>query len=113
MAHSIGATIVISALGEKPFGPALRGVFLIGAPFVGKDGWPSEDIEPMSGLGARLPGQLPVYLYHGSEDETAPLAHVGLYARAVPQAVVRRLTGRNQQLNDDMSEVAADIRRLG
>jgi len=38
--------------------------------------------------------------------------HVGLYARAIPQAVVRRLTGRDHQLNNDMSEVATDIRRL-
>jgi len=37
---------------------------------------------------------------------------IGLYARAIPQAVVRRLTGRDHQLNNDMSEVAADIRRL-
>ena len=39
--------------------------------------------------------------------------HVGLYARAIPQAVVRRLNGRDHQLNNDMSEVAAEIRRLG
>jgi predicted alpha/beta hydrolase family esterase len=110
--HSIGATILINALGEEPPDVALRGVFLIAAPFVGKDGWPSEDIEPMSGLGARLPAQVPIYLYHGSEDETAPFEHVSLYARAIPQAVVRRLTGRDHQLNDDMSEVAADIQRL-
>jgi hypothetical protein len=110
--HSIGATILINALGEGPSGPALRGVFLIAAPFVGKDGWPSEDIEPMSGLGSRLPRELPIYLYHGSEDDTAPFEHVSLYARAIPQAVVRRLSGRNHQLNDDLSEVAADILRL-
>jgi predicted alpha/beta hydrolase family esterase len=110
--HSIGATILINALGEEPPAVALRGVFLIAAPFVGTGGWPSEDIEPMSGLGARLPQQLPIYLYHGSEDETAPFEHVGLYAKAIPRAVVRRLAGRNHQLDDDLSEVAADIRRL-
>ena len=54
-----------------------------------------------------------VYLYHGSKDETAPFEHVHLYAQAIPQAVVRRLSGRDHQLNNDMSEVAADIRRLG
>jgi predicted alpha/beta hydrolase family esterase len=110
--HSIGATILVNALGEGPPGLKLRGVFLIAAPFVGKGGWPSEDIAPMSGLGAKLPAQVPVYLFHGSKDETAPFEHVDLYARAIPQAVVRRLADRNHQLNDDMSEVAADIRRL-
>ncbi len=110
--HSVGAAILISALGEQLRGPALRGVFLIATPYIGEGGWPSEDIEPMSGLGARLPAQVPVFLYHGSEDETAPFEHVDLYAKAIPQAVVRRLTGRDHQLNEDMSEVAADIRRL-
>ncbi|HEX7781046.1 MAG TPA: hypothetical protein VF424_17480, partial [Vicinamibacterales bacterium] len=87
--------------------------FLLAAPFVGEGGWPSRDIKPMSNLGKRLPAQAPVFLYHGSEDDTAPFEHVGLYARAIPQAVVRRLNGRDHQLNNDMSEVAAEIRRLG
>lgn len=56
---------------------------------MGPDGWQSEDIEPTSDLGARLSAQVPVYLYHGSEDGTAPFEHVGLYERAIPQATVR------------------------
>ena len=90
----------------------MSGVFLVAAPFVGEGGWPSEDIKSMSGLGKRLSTQAPVYFYHGSEDETAPFEHVDLFERAVPRAVVRRLEGRDHQLNNDMSEVAADIRRL-
>jgi pimeloyl-ACP methyl ester carboxylesterase len=86
------------------------GIFLIAAPFVGDGGWPSEDIEPLSNLGAKLPKQTPLYLYHGSKDETAPFGHVDLYAKAIPHAVIRRLSGRDHQLNNDMSEVAADIR---
>jgi predicted alpha/beta hydrolase family esterase len=111
--HSMGGTILINTLVEEPPDLGLGGIFLLAAPFVGESGWPSGDIKPMSGLGKRLPAQTPVYVYHGSEDEIAPFEHAGLYARAVPQAVVRRLTGRDHQLNNDMSEVAADIRRLG
>ena len=43
----------------------------------------------------------------------SPFEHVRLYAKAIPRAVVRRLSGRDHQLNNDMSEVGADIRRLG
>jgi hypothetical protein len=50
-----------------------------------------------------------MFPYHGRQDETVPFAHVALYAKALPQAVVRHLDGRNHQLNDDLSEVAADI----
>jgi hypothetical protein len=79
---------------------------------VGNGGWSNDDVEPLPDLGARLPERTPIYLYHGSKDETASSDHVQLYAKAIPQAIVRELAGRDHQLNNDMSEVAADIRRL-
>jgi predicted alpha/beta hydrolase family esterase len=110
--HSVGATILINAIAADPPKLALGGVFLIAAPFVGKGGWPSGDIEPLEKLGAALPDGVPVYLYHGTDDATAPIAHVDLYAKAIPQAVIRRLKGRDHQLDDDLSEVARDIQSL-
>ena len=109
--HSIGATILISALAEE-VDLAWSGIFLLAAPFVGEGGWPSDDIKPMSGLGKRLPAQIPIHIYHGTEDKTAPLEHAGLYEKAIPQAVVHRQTGRDHQLNNDLAEVAADIQAL-
>ena len=85
---------------------------MLAAPFVGNGGWPSDDIEPLSDLGAKLPEHTPIYLYHGSNDQTAPFGHVEFYAKSIPQAVVRRLAGRDHQLNNNMSDVAADIRRV-
>jgi pimeloyl-ACP methyl ester carboxylesterase len=66
----------------------------------------------MAGVGARLPARTPIHLYHGSADDTAPLAHVDLYESAIPGAIVHRLQDRDHQLNNDLSEVAADIRAL-
>lgn len=108
--HSVGGTILINALAEQAPARQLAGVFLVSAPFVGPGGWPSEDLKTSGDLGARLPQSTPVYLYHGSEDDTAPCAHVDLYKQAIPHARVRKLAGRDHQLNDDLSEVAADIR---
>ena len=110
--HSVGGTILINALAENRPDRKLSGVFLVAAPFVGAGGWPSEDITPSPELGARLPEATPIYLYHGSADDTAPFAHIDLYARAIPYALVRRLEGRNHQLDDDLAEVAADVRAL-
>ena len=45
-------------------------------------------------------------------DDIAPIAHVELYAAAIPRARVRRLAGRDQELNNNLSEVASDIREL-
>jgi len=59
-----------------------------------------------------LPAGLPVFLYHGTDDETVPTAHVHPYAQAIPQASVRVLADRDHQLNNDLTEVARDIRSI-
>jgi predicted alpha/beta hydrolase family esterase len=110
--HSLGGTMLINALAEAPPNRNLAGVFLIAAPFVGAGGWPSDDIKPTADLGARLPAKTPIHLYHGSEDDIAPFAHVDLYEEAIQGAIVHRLFGRDHQLNDDLAEVAAGVRAL-
>jgi len=109
--HSFGGTILISALAEMTLARSPGGLFMISAPFVGKGGWSIEDIPSLSNVGAKLPTDMAVYLYHGSEDTTVSIAHVDLYKKEIPDAIVRRLAGRDHQLNDDLSDVAADIRR--
>src|SRR5262249_20315186 len=98
--HSIGGTILFHVLAERTSKRAAA-IFLIAAPFIGEGGWTSDDINPRPAV--RLPTNLPVFLYHGSEDEIAPIAHVELYAEAIPGAHVRRLQGRDHQLNNNLS----------
>lgn len=107
--HSVGATILVHALAERPPRARLAAIVLIAAPFVGRGGWPGDDFELPGDLGARLPQGARVHVFHGLADETAPPSHADLYARAIPQAQVHRLPGRDHQLNDDLSEVAEAI----
>ena len=107
--HSIGATILVGLLaGELP-PVALGAIVLIAAPFVGAGGWPGDGFEFTSDLGARLPQGVPVHIFHGSEDETAPPSHADLYAQAIPQAQIHRLPGRDHQLDNDLHDVAEVI----
>lgn len=110
--HSIGATILVHSLAEEPLKRAPAGIFLISMPFIGEGGWPSDEVKPKPNLGGKLPAQCPVYLYHGDADETVPIKHAELSANAIPQAVLRKLAGHDHQLNNDLSEVAADILEL-
>jgi len=110
--HSIGGTILVNVLAAYAPTVALGAIVLIAAPFIGEGGWKSDDIEPRSDLATRLPRGVPVFLYHGDKDETAPISHVALYTRAIQYARVRRLANRDHQLNNDLSEVASDIRGL-
>ncbi|HVX38407.1 MAG TPA: alpha/beta fold hydrolase [Gemmatimonadaceae bacterium] len=108
--HSVGGTVLIQVLAERPALRGLGAIVLIAAPFIGDNGWPSEELHPPADLAERLPTGVPVFMYHGEDDDVVPVAHVELYARAIPHARVRRLAGRNHQLNDDLSEVARELR---
>ena len=108
--HSVGGAVLINVLTESTLTATLAEIVLIAAPFFGEDGWTSEEIPPRSDLAERLPVGVPVFLYHGESDDIVPVAHVELYARAIPSARVRRLARRNHQLNNDLAEVARDIR---
>ncbi|HEX6533515.1 MAG TPA: alpha/beta fold hydrolase [Gemmatimonadaceae bacterium] len=110
--HSLGGTILINALAEHPPERQLGAIFLIAAPFVGEGGWQSPDWQPQRGLGEKLPRGVPIYLYHGLADATVPASHAELYARVIPQACLRRLPGRDHQLDNDLSEIAAAIESL-
>lgn len=110
--HSIGGTILINVLVVSPPAATPGAIVLIAAPFIGEGGWPSDDIAPRTDLAERLPEGVPVFLYHGDSDDDVPVAHVELYAKAIPRAHVRRIAGRDHQLNNDLSEVARDIRAL-
>ncbi len=106
--HSIGGTMLLKTLSEQPKAANVRALLLISVPFVGEGGWPATEFEFPADLGARLP-KAPIHFFHGLADETAPPAHVELYAHAIPRAHVHRLHGRDHQLNNDLSQVAAVI----
>ena len=110
--HSVGGTILVKVLAEGSPARKLGGIFLVATPFVGDGGWSSDDLQFPPDLGARLPKGVPIHFYHGLKDDVAPPSHVDLYARAVPQARVHRLRGRDHQLNNDLGEIAAAILSL-
>jgi len=107
--HSVGAAILVHYLAVSPPQRRLAAIMLLAAPFVGAGGWPGEEFELSAGLGAKLPHGVPVQLFHGLDDDTAPPEHLDLYARAIPHARLHRLPGRDHQLGKDLSEVARAI----
>lgn len=111
--HSVGGTILVKALTELSSARRFGAIFLIASPFVGDGGWSTDELEFPPDLGARLPADVPIHFWHGLDDAVVPPSHVGLYARAVPQARIHRLPSRDHQLNNDLREIAAAILALG
>jgi predicted alpha/beta hydrolase family esterase len=113
--HSIGAAVLIDYLADRADtnrSSMPAGVFLIAAPFIGGRGWPSNGLRPTKEAAASLPDGAVIHLYRGGDDDTVPFSHLGMFAKALPAAKIHRLRGRDHQLNDDLSEVARDIKRL-
>jgi predicted alpha/beta hydrolase family esterase len=110
--HSIGGTILINVLAEHPTERELGAIFLIAAPFVGEGGWQPDDWQPQREIGRKIPDGVPIYVYHGLADDTAPPSHADLYAHSIPQAHLCRLPGRDHQLNNDLREIAEVIKAL-
>jgi predicted alpha/beta hydrolase family esterase len=110
--HSVGGTLLIHTLVERPPDVTLAAIVLIAAPFVGAGGWPGEEFELPGDLSTLLPAAVPVHVFHGLEDDEVPPAHADLYASAVPQAQLHRLPGRDHQLGNDLGDVATLIHTL-
>jgi predicted alpha/beta hydrolase family esterase len=115
LGHSVGASILLKYLSEIEVERTIAGTFLIATPFWGGDGWRYEGFTRLAlqeGFATELPEGAPIFLYHSRDDEIVPFTHLGLYAQSIPQATIRELNGRRHQLNNDLSEVAEDIRGL-
>lgn len=110
--HSVGGTVLLHALAEQPLKFRPGGLFVLAAPYIGEGGWPSDDIVERTDFAGCLPPGVPIRLYHGDYDDVVPTSHVQRYAEAMPLAVVRILERRDHQLNDDMRDVARDIRSM-
>jgi predicted alpha/beta hydrolase family esterase len=110
--HSAGGGVLLKYLLKEKLTKSIAGIFLISIPY-----WDAEDDEDeeytlREGFASQLPKAVPIFLYHSRDDEWVPFAHLKSYAEKIPQATVREFDGRGHQFNNDLSEVAADIKSL-
>ena len=110
--HSLGASILLKYLSEEELEKPVAGIFLIAPPYWGAEDWEVSEYALQDDFASKLPGELPVFIYHSCDDEVVPFAHLELYTERLDQATARAFDGRGHQFNDDISEVAQDIKGL-
>jgi hypothetical protein len=110
--HSLGGSILLEYVSEEQVEKPIAGIFLIAPPYWGSEDWEVGEYELRKDFESKLPEGLPVFFYHSRDDEWVPFAHLALYTAKLPRATIHELNGRGHQFNDDLSEVARDIRRL-
>lgn len=109
--HSLGGAFLIHSLAEHWPTHRIDAIALIAPPFFGGDGWKNDEIKSPGHLTKHIPTHVPIFLYHGAADDTVPVDHLRLYTKAIPQAKIRVLANRDHQLNNDLSDVAQDLRK--
>jgi predicted alpha/beta hydrolase family esterase len=111
MGHSVGSFLLLKYVLETKIDKEIVGLFFIATPFVGAEGWEFEDMAIKEELFSK-PFPAPMFFFHSTNDTTAPFSHLSLYEKKFPHATFRQIVGRGHQLNNDLSEVAADIKGL-
>jgi uncharacterized protein len=112
VAHSAGGSVVLKYLADEPDPPPLAGLFLIATPYWGAGGWRVDTFCVDDVQASRRLEAVPLFLSHSRDDAVVPFAHLARHAAAFPHATVRVYADRGHQLQSDLSDIAAAIRRL-
>jgi predicted alpha/beta hydrolase family esterase len=110
--HSLGGSILLKYLSEEEVEKPVAGLFLVAPPYWSAGDWEVGEYALQDGFASKLPSELPVFIYHSRDDEVVPFAHLALYTEKLARATFRKFDGRGHQFNDDLSEVARDIKEL-
>lgn len=110
--HSVGSSMLLKYLSEEKIENSTVGIFLIAAPYWGTGGWQVDEFRLDEDRASELLKAYPIFFYHSRDDDIVPFAHLALHVEKFPQATVREFDGRGHQFNNDLSEVAADIKSL-
>lgn len=110
--HSLGASMLLKYLSEIQIRKKIAGIFLISTPFwSGNEDW-KHGLKLKEDFADKIHKSIPIFLYHSKDDEEVPFDHLELYAQHLPQATVRKITDGGHQLNNNLSNVAKDIKSL-
>ncbi len=106
--HSLGASMLLKYVLEANIQTV--GLFLIATPCWNADDWEVADYALPEIF--TPPKASKMFLYHSRNDEIVPFEHMAIIGKKLPDAMIREFDGRDHQFNNDLSEVARDIKRL-
>ena len=110
--HSVGSTALLKYLSEESVEKPIAGLFLLAAPSWDEDNWNFDDLRLPRDLAARLSRIPKIFLYHNRDDEVVPFGHLAFHAGRLPRAIVRESDKGGHQFDNDLANVAIEIRRV-
>jgi len=110
--HSLGGSMLLKFLSEERTNLQINGLFLVSAPFWGKDGWNVDDFALRSNFRKHLPELPEIHLYHCLGDPIVPCEHMEYYKKELPSAVIHELGGKDHAFTKGMPKIAENLRSL-
>ena len=107
--HSLGGSVLLKLLSEEGFERPIKTLFLVATPFWGMKDWEIEEYMLPLDFEAHLPNIAHVYLYHSREDEWVPFSHMAQYAKKLPAAHVRSVSGGEHEFFHGLPALAQDL----
>jgi hypothetical protein len=110
--HSLGASMLLKYLSENKITENISGIFLVAPPFwSGNEDW-VQPLKLQKKFSDKLPKDIPTFFYQCKDDDVVPFEQFTLYKQKIPWAVFREMSHGGHQLNNDLTIVAQDIRKL-
>lgn len=112
--HSLGGSVLIKYLSEEAYNPSIIGLFLIAAPYWGKDDrdWQNNEYILTENFASKLSQNAKMFFYHSFYDKIVPHTHLSRYKEKLPKAAVRVLSGDDHFFNKGLPELIDDIKSL-
>lgn len=112
VAHSLGASLLLKYLAEKPVSKRAAGIFLLSTPFwSSKKDWVQGLTLPPD-FEKKLPKNTQMFFYQCRDDEETSFDHMAHYRDKLPEATFREIEIGGHQLNNNLHLVAKDIKNL-
>lgn len=110
--HSLGGSVLLKYLSEEKAGKPVAGLFVVAAPFWGKEDWEVDEYLLKKNFSSHLDGVKNVYLYHSKDDEVVPVTHLNYYAKELPGSIPREVIDRGHLFGKGLPELVEDIKAL-
>ncbi len=110
--HSLGAIFLVKYFSQEDFTKKIDGLFLVSAPFEGSDDDPLGTFQRTDSVDGLKTQVEKIFLYHSTNDEVVPYAHMEKYHELLPTAIVRTFCDRGHFFIESFPEIVADIRLI-
>ncbi len=111
--HSVGGSVLLKCLASGAYQKHIAGLFLVAAPYWGKDeDWQIDEYILPEDFASKLPQIAQIFLYHSRNDGEVPFAHLGHYQEKLPQATARLIAGNTHSFTGGLPELVDDMKHL-